>query len=135
MSQDQLRALLEHGEEEGCINLSLFNELVQELELDEEEVSGLYEQLENQSITLTDDCGRPELAPSTYVNHDLAVTTTDALQLFLNEAGRYPLLSAAEEVEIAKRVERGDKQAKDLMINSNLRLVVSFAWRCQGHGR
>ena len=60
--------------------------------------------------------------------------TTDSLQLFLNEAGRYPLLTAAEEVELAKRIERGDRQAKDKMINSNLRLVVSIAKKYQGHG-
>ena len=60
--------------------------------------------------------------------------TTDSLQLFLNEAGRYPLLTAAEEVELAKRIERGDTAAKDRMINSNLRLVVSIAKKYQGHG-
>ena len=60
--------------------------------------------------------------------------TTDSLQLFLNEAGRYPLLTAAEEVELAKRIERGDQRAKDRMINSNLRLVVSIAKKYQGHG-
>ena len=58
----------------------------------------------------------------------------DALQLFLNEAGRYPLLTASQEVELAKQIERGDKRAKDLMINSNLRLVVSIAKKYQGHG-
>ena len=60
--------------------------------------------------------------------------TTDSLQLFLNEAGRYPLLTAAEEVELAKAIERGDKRAKDRMVNSNLRLVVSIAKKYQGHG-
>ena len=60
--------------------------------------------------------------------------TTDSLQLFLNEAGRYPLLTAAEEVELAKLIERGDGRAKDRMINSNLRLVVSIAKKYQGHG-
>jgi RNA polymerase primary sigma factor len=60
--------------------------------------------------------------------------TTDSLQLFLNEAGRYPLLTAAEEVELAKLIERGDARAKDKMINSNLRLVVSIAKKYQGHG-
>ena len=68
------------------------------------------------------------------MNGDLTTSTTDALQLFLNEAGRYPLLTAAEEVELAKRIERGDKDAKDLMVNSNLRLVVSIAKKYQGHG-
>jgi RNA polymerase primary sigma factor len=58
----------------------------------------------------------------------------DSLGLFLGEIGRYPLLTAAEEVELAKRVERGDREAKDRMITSNLRLVVSVARRYQGHG-
>jgi len=57
----------------------------------------------------------------------------DSLQLFLNEIGRHKLLTAAEEVELAKRVERGDPVAKERMINSNLRLVVSIAKRYQGH--
>ncbi len=60
--------------------------------------------------------------------------TTDSLQLFLNEAGRYPLLTAAEEVELAKRIERGDRAAKERMITSNLRLVVSIARRYQTQG-
>jgi len=133
MNQEQLQALMERGEEEGCINLSALSELVQALELDEDEVTGLYERLEERGIDLSDDCGR-EREDATYVNGDLAVATTDALQLFLNEAGRYPLLTAADEVELAKRIERGDKRAKDLMVNSNLRLVVSIAKRYQGHG-
>ncbi|HEY6018169.1 MAG TPA: sigma-70 family RNA polymerase sigma factor [Gaiellaceae bacterium] len=60
-------------------------------------------------------------------------SVVDSLQLFLNEIGRHKLLTAAEEVELAKRVERGDKAAKERMINSNLRLVVSIAKRYQGH--
>jgi RNA polymerase primary sigma factor len=66
--------------------------------------------------------------------HFVAPVSTDSLQLFLNELGRHPLLTAAEEVELAKRVERGDLRAKERMINSNLRLVVSIAKRYQGHG-
>jgi RNA polymerase primary sigma factor len=58
----------------------------------------------------------------------------DSLQLFFAEIGRYPLLTAAEEVALAKRVERGDPAAKERMINSNLRLVVSIAKRYTGHG-
>jgi RNA polymerase primary sigma factor len=131
---ERLRALLEQGEELGCLNLSAVSELLQEADLDEEQTTGFFEQLEEKHIALTDDCARPDANASTYVNGDLAVATTDALQLFLNEAGRYKLLTASEEVELAKRIERGDKQAKDLMINSNLRLVVSIAKKYQGHG-
>jgi RNA polymerase primary sigma factor len=133
-AEQQLRALMEHGEEMGCINMSLFTQVVQELDLDDEELNGLYEQIETRGIDLTDDCGLPEVAEPTYVNAEVAAMTTDSLQLFLNEAGRYPLLSASEEVELAKRIERGDKPAKDKMVNSNLRLVVSIAKKYQGHG-
>jgi len=131
---ERLRALLEQGEEAGCLNLSAVNEFLQEADLDEEQVEGFFEQLEDRHIPLTDDCARPDAPEAVYVNSDLAAATTDALQLFLNEAGRYKLLTAAEEVELAKRIERGDKAAKELMINSNLRLVVSIAKKYQGHG-
>jgi RNA polymerase primary sigma factor len=133
VSHDQLRALIEQGERQGCVDISRVSELVQELELEDEDVSALYEELDERGIDVRDDCGQ-ERNDSTYVNGDLAVATTDALQLFLNEAARYPLLTAQEEVELAKRIERGDREAKDRMINSNLRLVVSIAKRYQGHG-
>jgi RNA polymerase primary sigma factor len=134
MADEQIQALLEHGEEHGCLNLSEFSEFVQEHELDEDQLGRLYEELESRHIELADDCARRESdAESTFVNGDLAVATTDALQLFLNEAGKWPLLTAEEEVELAKRIERGDRQAKERMINSNLRLVVSIAKRYQGH--
>jgi len=133
MSHDQLRALMEHGEEHGCINLSAFNVVVHELDLDEEEVAALYERIDEHGIDLSDDCGLPDVEATHYGNTEVAAMTTDSLQLFLNEAGRYPLLTAAEEVELAKLIERGDKQAKDKMVNSNLRLVVSIAKKYQGH--
>jgi RNA polymerase primary sigma factor len=63
--------------------------------------------------------------------HDVDV---DSLQLFFTQAARYPLLTAPEEIELAKRIERGDLEAKERMINSNLRLVVSNARRYQGQG-
>jgi RNA polymerase primary sigma factor len=134
MSQDPIATLIAHGDDEGCVCLSHFQKLVQELELDEEQVDALYQQIEERGLELTDDCCRENAPDATYVNGDLVNATTDALQLFLNEAGRYKLLTADEEVALAKRIEVGDKAAKDLMINSNLRLVVSIAKRYQGHG-
>jgi RNA polymerase primary sigma factor len=131
---ERLQTLLDQGEEAGCLNLSAVNEFLQEADLDQEQVEGFFEQLEERHIALTDDCARAESDDGAYVNGELAAATTDALQLFLNEAGRYKLLTAQEEVELAKRIERGDKGAKDLMINSNLRLVVSIAKKYQGHG-
>jgi RNA polymerase primary sigma factor len=66
--------------------------------------------------------------------HLSAEQTTDSFQIFYRQASRYPLLSAAEEIELAKAIERGDLAAKEKLINSNLRLVVKFARRYQGHG-
>src|SRR5215204_4881214 len=131
---ESMQALIARGEEEGCLNLSAFAEFVQEHELGEEQLEALHAELDERGIELTDDCAKEPAVDTVYVNGDLATATTDALQLFLNEAGRYTLLTAAEEVELAKRIERGDKDAKDLMVNSNLRLVVSIAKKYQGHG-
>ena len=129
----QIAALLDRGEEMGCLNLSELDDFVQAAGLDDEEVAELHEQIEARAIELTDDCGRMGIEPTRYVNEELAGTTTDALQLFLNEIRRHPLLTAAEEVDLAKRIERGDMEAKERMINSNLRLVVSIAKKYQGN--
>jgi RNA polymerase primary sigma factor len=79
--------------------------------------------------TSTTDIPRPRRD----AEHDVD-PTMDSLQLLLREAGRYPLLRPVEEIELAKRIEKGDLAAKDRMINSNLRLVVSIARRYQGQG-
>jgi RNA polymerase primary sigma factor len=68
------------------------------------------------------------------IDHAATEPTTDSLQLFINQAMRYPLLTAEEEIELAQRIERGDLAAKERLINSNLRLVIKFARRYQGHG-
>jgi RNA polymerase primary sigma factor len=134
MSADPIAVLVEHGEEHGCVHLTELYEVVQRLELEEEEIEELLARLESHGIDVTDDCSRAIEEDVSYTNPQIASATTDSLQLFLNEAGRYPLLTAAQEVELAKRIERGDKEAKDLLVNSNLRLVVSIAKRYQGHG-
>src|SRR4051794_20453341 len=118
VTRDAMSALIAHSEEEGCVCMSELERLTQEFDLDDEQVSALYQELEERGLEVTDDCCKEEAPEATYVNGDLVNATTDALQLFLNEAGRYKLLTADEEVTLAKRIERGDKEAKDLMINS-----------------
>jgi len=131
-SRPEVAALIARGEERGCINLSEFDELAQALELGDEDLYALEAQLEAHGIDISDDCGRSGVEPTTFRNGELAAATTDALQLFLNEIRRYPLLTADEEVELSKRIEQGDLAAKERMINSNLRLVVSIAKKYQG---
>jgi RNA polymerase primary sigma factor len=126
--------LLERGASGGCVELSELNEIVEELDLDESQAQAIHEELEARGAELRDDCGRDGVEETRYRNDELASTTTNALQLFLNEARRYPLLTKDEEVELARGVERGDLRAKERLINSNLRLVVANAKRYQGQG-
>ena len=127
-----LAALLDRGEDRGCLELSEVDEFAQALEMEEGDLGGLYEQLDARGITLRDDCGR-ETAPAAPVDDAaLAHVTTDTLQLFLNEIGRHRLLTPDEEIDLARRIERGDLAAKERMINANLRLVVSIAKKYQG---
>jgi RNA polymerase primary sigma factor len=125
-------ALVGRGEERGCVNLSELDELAQALDLLADDVDVIEELLDSRGIEVADDCGRPGAERTGFRNGELAAATTDALQLFLNEIRRYPLLTAAEEIELAKRIEQGDLAAKERMINSNLRLVVSIAKKYQG---
>jgi RNA polymerase primary sigma factor len=127
----RIRELIEQGEEAGCLNLSEVAGVTQALELEPDDVDAVYEQIHSRGIELSDDCARHDSRDGSYGNRELAVQTTDALQLFLNEVSRHRLLTAEEEVELAKRIERGDREAKERMINSNLRLVVSLAKKYQ----
>jgi RNA polymerase primary sigma factor len=129
----RFEALLERGEDRGCVSLSELTELAQELELSDDDTHSLHERLEARGIEVADDCGNGA-PPGPLYNHDeLVVMTSDTLQLFLRDVRRHPLLSAEQEVELARRIERGDLEAKERMVNSNLRLVVSLAKKYQGH--
>ena len=67
-------------------------------------------------------------------SHPAATPESGTLQLFFSQAARHPLLTAAQEVDLAKRIERGDLEAKEQMVNSNLRLVISNARKYQNLG-
>jgi RNA polymerase primary sigma factor len=125
----RLDALIERGAEAECLELSEVSELIAELGLEDADVDDLFVRIERRGIEISDDCGREVPEQVTYGNRALAEKTTDALDLFFAEVRRYGLLSASEEVRLAKRIEEGDANAKECMINSNLRLVISIARR------
>jgi len=129
---DRIDALIDKGEDIGCVNLSELSEAIQDLELDEEQIAGVHERIESRGLEVSDDCGRNGVEQTKVTNGDVAGQTTDALQLFFNEIRRHPLLTGDEEIEIAKAIERGDLDAKERLVNSNLRLVVSIAKKYQG---
>jgi RNA polymerase primary sigma factor len=131
MSTSPIDALVERGEEDGCVNLSELSELVQDLS--EDEAQALADRIEARGIEVSDDCGRQSEPGPSYALDELSTMTGDTLQLFLRDVRRHPLLAAADEIELAKRIERGDLDAKERMVNSNLRLVVSVAKKYQGH--
>jgi len=131
MSTTTIEKLVDRGEELGCVNLSELSELAQELS--DDEAAALADRLEGRGIDVTDDCGRLSEPGPSYAVEELAVMTGDTLQLFLRDVRRHPLLTGDEEIELAKRIERGDLEAKERMVNSNLRLVVSLAKKYQGH--
>ena len=126
--QERLAALIEGGRDRNCVELSEVDNLAQEAGLTDDQAEQLHERIEAAGLSLADDCGKAA-EQAGYRNGELAEQTTDALQLFFNELRKYPLLSKEEEIELAQRVERGDLEAKEKLINSNLRLVVSNARR------
>jgi RNA polymerase primary sigma factor len=124
-----LTVFIEDAEERGAIAEEALEALAFEHDLDEEELAMVRGELESREVEITREApAQPAVAAPT------ELLTTDSLTMFMNEIGRYPLLTAAEEVELAKRIERGDAQAKARMINCNLRLVVSIAKRYQRQG-
>jgi RNA polymerase primary sigma factor len=124
--EEPIQAFLDEGEERGTIEESALEAFAAEHDLDDVDLSALRAELEAREV---DVAAPAREAPEGYAPSG----STDAMTLFMSRAGRYPLLTAAEEIELAKRIERGDAKAKERMINSNLRLVISIAKRYQGH--
>ena len=136
MLEAPFQTFLDECEDRGEIEESALEAFALEHDLEEEDLGALRAELEARDVEIhgTEDEDEAAVEPTHVWEADAVIGTTDALTLFMNRAGRYPLLTAAEEVALAKRVERGDLAAKERMINSNLRLVISIAKRYQGHG-
>src|ERR671931_1559635 len=140
---EEIKGLVSKGQQQGVLSYAEVADAVSEVDLDETDVEELYGFLEKSEIELVED-----------IDHDIAIKaaeveraetpakrrrkakgqidlrpdmTTDSLQLFLKDIGKVRLLTAQEEVDLAKRIERGDLDAKQKMVESNLRLVVSIA--------
>ncbi len=132
LEHEEIRQLLDNAEQSGALRAAEVSEIVDTHELDALEQEALVRELEQRGIEVAEEPKIEEPAPPPPPIPQ--ETTTDALQLFLREAGRHQLLTAAQEVELAKKIERGDMHAKQLMIQSNLRLVVSIAKNYRNQG-
>src|SRR5947207_6072237 len=133
LSFEEVRGLLAGAELSGLVLEPELNAVVEALELDPLEAEALVCELERRGIEVVGGV-EPKEEPPRPPDSSSDELSTDALQLFLRETGRHPLLNAAEEVALAKRIERGDAEAKRRMIESNLRLVISIAKRYRNQG-
>jgi RNA polymerase primary sigma factor len=129
----ELEAFVAEIEERGSVDASELEAFAVAAELDDRELAALREELEERNVEILDAVAEEDLDHASLEGAELS-GAGDALQLFLNRAAHHRLLTAAEEVALAKRVERGDAAAKERMITSNLRLVVSIAKHYQRRG-
>src|ERR1044072_4255341 len=146
---EEVKGLITRGQQLGVLTFGDIASAVSEVDLDESDVEDLYGHLEKSGIELVEDMDPAQKAAAEAMPVDTGKKgrrrqkqaldlkpdmTTDSLQLFLKDIGKVRLLTAQEEVELAKRIERGDLDAKQKMVESNLRLVVSIAKNYRNQG-
>jgi RNA polymerase primary sigma factor len=144
---EEIKGLIARGQQVGVLTYAEIETATAELDLDETDVEELHGFLERAEIELVEDLD-PALAgaeverapdkrgrrkPKTALDLEPDMTT-DSLQLFLKDIGKVRLLTAQQEVDLAKRIERGDLDAKQKMVESNLRLVISIAKNYRNQG-
>src|SRR5437763_1334419 len=130
LETDDAKALLEAGKENGQLSADEIAVALDELELEPGQIDDFYHALEELHIEVVASPEEEEQEPAEQPRE----VSTDALQLFLKDIGKVDLLTAAQEVELAKRIERGDHGAKQEMVEANLRLVVSIAKKYRNQG-
>ncbi len=130
LETDEAKGLLEAGREAGSLSTEEISLALGELELDAAQVDDFYHALEELHIEVVDGSEPEQREPTPQARE----VTTDSLQLFLKDIGKVDLLTAAQEVELAKRIERGEHSAKQEMVEANLRLVVSIAKKYRNQG-
>jgi RNA polymerase primary sigma factor len=128
---DETKSLLETGRVAGKLTTDEIALALDELDLEPGQADELYAAIDELQIEVVDGAAEED-APD--LDEEPAEVSTDTLQLFLKDIGKVPLLTAAQEVELAKRIERGDHTAKQAMVEANLRLVVSIAKRYRNQG-
>jgi len=141
---NRVKELLEAGKAKGVLTYKEIIEQLGELELDTDQIDKILETLENAGIEVINESksvAEPEPEPTLEpIDEDVdlsvpeGVSIDDPVRMYLKEIGKVPLLSADEEIQLAKRMETGDEEAKHRLAEANLRLVVSIAKRYVGRG-
>ena len=133
--------LIEHGKAKGVLTYKEVMDTLNEVDLDSDQIEKLYDKFESLNIDLVDEEAEvPENINEeiTDIEQDASlgegISIDDPVRMYLKEIGKVPLLSATEEIELAKRMADGDEEAKQKLAEANLRLVVSVAKRYVGRG-
>src|SRR5205809_4914257 len=135
LETEEARNLLEAAQAAGRVSAEEIALALDELELEPAQIEDVYRALDELQVEIVDaKAAQADPKEEARLDETVREVSTDALQLFLKDIGKVELLTAAEEVELAKRIERGDHRAKQEMVEANLRLVVSIAKRYRNQG-
>ncbi len=146
---ESVKALMKRGRENGTLNYEEIMDALQHVDLAPEQIDEIYERFAEHGIRVIPDAAEESEPAQADEKHDEPeeeaaeavdlsvpdnVSLDDPVRMYLKEIGRVPLLTAEEEVELAKRIEQGDEEARRKLVEANLRLVVSIAKRYVGRG-
>jgi RNA polymerase primary sigma factor len=133
---NKIKELIESGKSKGVLTYKEIMDVLEEIELETEQIERIYDTLESLGIDVLDDTAAEEASSETELELSVpeSVNIDDPVRMYLKEIGKVPLLTAEEEIELAKRMEQGDENAKRKLAEANLRLVVSIAKRYVGRG-
>lgn len=136
-----IEELINRGKQQGRLTTKEITDSLEELEIDADQINRLYDELDSNSIEIVDDFSAGDLSnaldissenDSDYSSEGMAVD--DPVKLHLKEIGKIPLLTTEEEINLAERISKGDMEARNKLIEANLRLVVSIAKHFMGRG-
>jgi len=147
LEQDAIKDLLEKGKKVGGITYKEIMDSLEKIDLDKEQMDEVYDHLANMGVEIVgekeaEDLKKVEIDPEEVVKESMepdvnllkGVNIDDPVRMYLKEIGKVSLLTGDEEVDLAKRMEKGDELAKKKLVEANLRLVVSIAKRYVGRG-
>ncbi|ADD02799.1 RNA polymerase, sigma 70 subunit, RpoD subfamily [Thermoanaerobacter italicus Ab9] len=138
LSKDAITELINKGKKTGMLTYNEIMDSLEDIDLNPDQIEKVYDAFEDMGIEIVGEEPRQEEINEEDLDLDLSlpegISIDDPVRMYLKEIGKIPLLTPEEEIELAKRIEQGDEEAKKRLIEANLRLVVSIAKRYVGRG-
>ncbi|KUJ90428.1 MAG: RNA polymerase sigma factor [Caldanaerobacter subterraneus] len=138
LSKEAITELINKGKKTGMLTYNEIMDSLEDIDLNPDQIEKVYDAFEDMGIEIVGEEPRQEEITEEDLDLDLSlpegISIDDPVRMYLKEIGKIPLLTPEEEIELAKRIEQGDEEAKKRLIEANLRLVVSIAKRYVGRG-